>query len=104
MSVHDIAKKIAPKLAIFAVVGAAAFTAYVLYARHTNRPWTRDAQVRADVVKIAPRVSGYIVKVDVKDNQFVRAGKLLFQIDRIPYQLALDKAQVELDQAREQVL
>ncbi len=37
--------------------------------------------MRADIVKIAPRASGYIVEVAVKDNHFVRKGELLFRID-----------------------
>ena len=77
--------------------------AYVVYQRWTDRPWTRDGQVRADIVKIAPRVSGYIVEVSVKDNQFVRKGELLFRIDPSSYQLSVDTARVQLQQARENV-
>ena len=73
--------------------------------RYTDRPWTRDGQVRADIIKIAPSVEGYIVKVAVKKtiNSCVKVT-LLFQIDSSDYQLAVDKAQVSnLDQAREDV-
>ena len=66
-------------------------------------PWTRDGQVRADIIKIAPRVQGYICQVAVRDNQFVAKGDLLFEIDPSDYQLAVDKAQVSLEQAREDV-
>jgi multidrug resistance efflux pump len=59
--------------------------------------------VRADIVKIAPRVMGYIVQVAVKDNQFVRKGELLFRIDPSSFQLSVDTAQVQLEQAREEV-
>jgi multidrug resistance efflux pump len=81
----------------------AVIAAYDLYSRYEDQPWTRDGQVRADIIKIASRVEGYIVQVAVKDNQFVRKGQLLFQIDPRDYQLAVDKAQVQLDQAREDV-
>lgn len=77
--------------------------AYLLYHRYWSHPWTRDGQVCADVVKIAPRVGGYLFKVNVEDNQFVRKGDLFFQIDPKPYQLAVDKAKVGLDLAREEV-
>jgi multidrug resistance efflux pump len=73
------------------------------YNRWTQRPWTRDGQVRADIVEIAPRVSGYIVEVAVKDNQSVRKGDLLFRIDPSSYELSVDAARVQLDQAREDV-
>lgn len=103
MSVLEKLKEKMPKVATLTLLIVASVAAYLLYSRYMEQPWTRDGQVRADVVKIAPRVSGYLVKVAVGDNQFVRAGDLLFQIDPQPYQLAVDQAQVQLDQAREDV-
>ena len=103
MSILEKLGKQTPKFATFALVVVASVAAYALYSRYMERPWTRDGQVRADVVKIAPRVNGYLVKVAIHDNQFVRAGDLLFQIDPQPYQLAVDQAKVQLDQSREDV-
>ena len=103
MPAMDKVKALAPKLGTIALVIAAAVCAYLLYVRYVARPWTRDGQVRANVVKIAPRVSGYLVHVSVNDNQSVQKGDLLFQIDPSSYQLAVDQAQVKLDQAREDV-
>jgi multidrug resistance efflux pump len=103
MSASDIAKKIVPRLVTLSLVVVAGITAYVLYQRHADHPWTRDGQVRANVVEIAPRVSGYLAHVAVEDNQSVQAGQLLFQIDPSAYQLAVDQAQVALDQARQDV-
>ena len=60
-------------------------------------PWTRDGQVRADVIEITPRVSGPIVKLAVKDNQFVKAGDLLFEIDPRTFQASLDQARANFD-------
>ena len=99
----DIMKNISSKLPTLLLVLVAVVVAYVVYQRWTDDPWTRDGQVRADIVKIAPRVSGYIVEVAVQDNQVVRKGELLFRIDPSSYQLAVDTAQVQLDQAREDV-
>ena len=99
----DNLKKHLPKIVTITLVVVALAFAYALHRRRTTRPWTRDGQVRADVVQIAPRVSGYLDQVAVKDNQPVRKGELLFRIDRSSYQLAVDQAQVELDQAREDV-
>ena len=81
MPASDKLKKHIPKLVTITLVVVALCFAYALYIRWADRPWTRDGQVRADVVKIAPRVSGYLVEVPVKDNQFVRQGELLFQIN-----------------------
>lgn len=92
-----------PKLVTFTLVVVALGFAWSLYRRYAAHPWTRDAQVRANVVEIAPRVSGYIVQVAIKDNQFVRKGDLLFQIDPSSYQLSVDQAEVDLQQARQDV-
>lgn len=92
-----------PKLVTATLVLVTLVVASILYSRYSTHPWTRDAQVRADLVKIAPRVQGYLVRVAVKDNQFVHKGDLLFQIDPTSFQLAVDEAKVELDQAREDV-
>ena len=99
----DIMKNISSKLPTLLLVLVAVVLAYVVYQRWTDDPWTRDGQVRADIVKIAPRVSGYIVEIAVQDNQFVREGELLFRIDPSSYQLAADTAQVQLQQASEDV-
>ena len=99
----DIMKNIISKLPTLVLVLVAVVLAYVVYQRWTNDPWTRDGQVRADIVKIAPRVSGYIVEIAVQDNQFIREGELLFRIDPSSYQLAVDTAQVRLRQAGENV-
>jgi multidrug efflux system membrane fusion protein len=99
----DRIKKYIPKVVTVTLVVVAVCCGWLLYSRYAAHPWTRDAQVRADYVRIAPRVSGYLVQVAVNDNQFVRRGDLLFQIDPASYQLAVDQAQVDLDQAREDV-
>ena len=103
MKLPAMLKQLVPKLVTVTLIGVAVLVATMLYQRYKAHPWTRDGQVRADVVKIAPRVSGYLVKVHVKDNQFVNQGDLLFQIDPSSYQLAVQQAQVELDDARENV-
>ncbi|MDN3564840.1 efflux RND transporter periplasmic adaptor subunit [Paeniroseomonas aquatica] len=56
-------------------------------------PWTRDGRVRADVVGITPDVSGLVAAVAVRDNQAVRRGELLFEIDRTRFELAVQQAE-----------
>jgi multidrug resistance efflux pump len=63
-------------------------------------PWTRDGHVRADVIQIAPDVSGLITDVEVVDNQQVKQGQTLFVIDRARYELALRNAQAIVQQRR----
>ena len=57
--------------------------------------------MRADAVKIAPRIAGYVAEVAVSDNQQVKKGQLLFTIEANDFQLDVQHAQVSLDQARE---
>lgn len=70
---------------------------------YLTNPWTRDGQVQANVIQIAPRVSGPIASLPIGDNQFVRAGDLLFEIDPRTYQASLDQAAAQLDQIRDNV-
>ena len=71
----------------------------VLYWRYSTKPWTRDGQVRANVVGIAPRVAGPIIQIPIKDNQSVKKGDLLFEIDPATFQAAVDNASAKLKQA-----
>jgi membrane fusion protein, multidrug efflux system len=56
------------------------------------RPRTDDAYLEADLVHLAPDVSGRIVELNVRDNQKVHKGEVLFRIDPDPYQMRVDQA------------
>lgn len=72
---------------------SAAFVLGVAVLIETNRqPRTDDAEVTANFIGIAPQVEGPIVRLNVRDNQFVKQGDLLFEIDDRPYQYALENA------------
>src|ERR1700741_3732526 len=83
------------------VIVLAIWAAVSLYSRYIENPWTRDGQVRANIVGIAPRVSGPIIRVAVRDNQPVRKGDLLFEIDPSDFHARGDisAGQVQNDQA-----
>jgi multidrug resistance efflux pump len=95
-------KKRKTYLATGAVVLIAVALVLLKYWDYVVNPWTRDGQVWANVIQIAPRVSGPIVDLPIKDNQFVKAGDLLFQIDPRTYQAALDQAKAQLDETSNQ--
>jgi membrane fusion protein (multidrug efflux system) len=61
---------------------------------------TENAYVRADIVQIAPEIAGRVAEVAVRDHSRVEAGGLLLRIDPAPFQLALEKAEAELEAAR----
>ena len=72
------------------IVLIAVFVVAIKYWDYVTNPWTRDGQVRANVVQVATRVSGPIVKLPIEDNQFVKTGELLFEIDPRPFAIAVD--------------
>jgi multidrug resistance efflux pump len=74
------------------------------YQDYVTSPWTRNGQVRAQVVQITSRVSGPIVKLPIRGNQFVKAGDLLFEIDPRTFQASLDQVRAQLDQTGGNVL
>ena len=78
------------------VVALAGWAAVALYQQYIQNPWTRDCQVRANIVGIAPRVSGPIIHVAVHDNQDVKKGDLLFEIDPANFQAEVDVATGQL--------
>jgi membrane fusion protein, multidrug efflux system len=78
-------------LGLLIVAGAAAASLVVWRETRIN-PQTDDAEVVANLIGIAPEVNGRIVKINVKDNQFVHRGDVLFEIDATPYQHSLETA------------
>lgn len=90
--------KAGPVVLTLIVVVAAVLVGRYLWDYYTNAPWTRDGHIRADVVQIAPDVSGLITEVKVTDNQLVKRGQVLFVIDRARYALALKQAEAALAQ------
>jgi len=77
------------------VVGAIVVGLYVLRLYYVY-PRTDDAYVRANVVGVAPHVSGPIVELPIHDNQHLAKGALLFVVDPRPYQAALERAEASL--------
>jgi len=86
------------------VVVLAFIAALAMYTRYATRPWTRDAQVRANVVGIASRVEGPIVEIPIRDNQQVKKGDLLFQVDPSTFQAEVDNWTAKLAQAEASVV
>ena len=75
---------------------AAGLLSYDLGSYYLYSPWTRDARIRANVVTVAPDVSGYVDDIRVRNNQFVHKGDVLFTIDQERFRLALADAEAAL--------
>jgi RND family efflux transporter MFP subunit len=82
------------------VVAAAAVAGTWVWDYYLYSPWTRDGRIRADVITIAPDVSGWVTGVNVKNNQAVSKGAPLFTIDDIRYRAELAESEARLAQER----
>ncbi|WP_337049380.1 p-hydroxybenzoic acid efflux pump subunit AaeA [Serratia fonticola] len=85
--------RIAITLLLVLLAAIAVFKAWAFY---TESPWTRDAKFTADVVAIAPDVSGLLTDVPITDNQLVKQGQILMVIDQPRYQQALAEANADV--------
>ncbi|WP_448693899.1 HlyD family secretion protein [Pseudomonas rhizophila] len=74
---------------------------YLLADRFT--PYTQQARVGAFVIPVAAEVAGRVIRVNVRNNQDVKAGDVLFEVDPQPYQIAVDRARADLESTRRQI-
>ena len=86
-------KKFFSLLATLLVLALAIWIGRTLWVHYMNTPWTRDGRVRADIINGAADVNGYVVNVPVKDNQLVKKGDVLLEIDPEHYEIAVKQAQ-----------
>ncbi|RMV77466.1 HlyD family secretion protein [Pseudomonas amygdali pv. sesami] len=89
-------KKFYSLLATLLVLAIALWVGRTLWVDYMDTPWTRDGRVRADIINVAADVSGTVVDVPVHDNQRVKRGDLLMQIDPEHYRIAVKQAQALL--------
>ncbi|MGI4732987.1 MAG: efflux RND transporter periplasmic adaptor subunit [Janthinobacterium lividum] len=82
------------------LVAAAVLVSLWIWHRYEDEPWTRDGHVRADVVRVSADVGGLVTQVLVHDNQAVKAGQLLFVLDRPRFAAALEQADATIASAR----
>ena len=85
---------------MFLIIGMSLFW-YLLADRYA--PYTSQARVQGYIVGVAPKVSGLVTRVYVKNNEEVAADQPLFEIDSSQYEIALNKAQSDLESARRQL-
>ena len=74
------------------IVSGAVLLGLIVFYRQNYHPRTDDAEVFANFIGIAPQVDGPLVRLNVRDNQFVKKGDLLYEIDERPYEYALERA------------
>jgi multidrug resistance efflux pump len=93
--------RLMPILITLVTLAVACVLLWVTWQTYVATPWTRDGTVRVYVVTVAPEIAGRIIKLPLADNQLVRKGDVLFEIDPEPFRIALDgaKAQMQRDVA-----
>ena len=90
--------KIPQKYLLTATVVLIAFLLVLFkYWEYVANPWTRNGQIQAEIIQVTPRVSGPIVNLPILDNQPVKAGDLLFEIDPRTFAASLEQAQAQYD-------
>lgn len=85
-------------------VAVATLLAFMVWKHYAQTPWTRDGRVRADVVQIAPDISGPVSSVAVRDNQWVNLGDVLYAIDPHWLKLSVLSAQADVEAKRHELL
>jgi multidrug resistance efflux pump len=97
-------KKYSKYILTGAIVLIAVIVVLTKYWDYMDNPWTRNGQVRAEVIQLTPQVSGNIVNLPIKDNQFVKAGDVLFEIDARTFEISLEGALAKLDETGLEIL
>lgn len=92
-------RKAAPKLVAVAILIAAAAGVVSFLRNRETEPYSDDATVDADVVHVAPSVAGRLVSLPISENQLVKTGDILFEIDPEPFRLRVELAAAELKAA-----
>jgi membrane fusion protein (multidrug efflux system) len=86
---------------LLAVIGLiVVFAVAVYFWRTSGRQTTDDAQIDGHITQVSGRVGGTVVKVHVKENQVVKAGEVLVELDRRDYEVAVERARADLADAQ----
>jgi multidrug resistance efflux pump len=85
-------------LATLAIFLVAVLVSIVAWDQYVTSPWTRDGSVRVQVASIAPQVSGQIMQLWITDNQFVRKGDILYQIEPFDFDVTLRTSKALLEE------
>lgn len=94
------ASRLGRMLPTLLVAAAAIASVGLLWRRYERAPWTSDAELAADSIGVSPDVSGQVTRVLATDNQFVRAGAVLFLVDGDRYAARLEQAAARVDRAK----
>lgn len=98
----NILKTTARVVATLVIVAIAVVLGWFAWQHYVYAPWTRDARVQANVINLAPEVSGTVTNVAVNDDSHVNRGDLLFRIQPIRFKHSLAQAKANLESTKAQ--
>jgi len=99
MARHPLLRRLIARTLALIVVIVAGAGIISFWQNLEKNPVSDDATIDAEVVHVAPSITGQIVRLAVTENQLVKEGEVLFEIDPEPYRLRVDLAKAELDAA-----
>src|ERR1700676_4062008 len=88
------------RIAVVIAVLALLVVGFFVYRYVTSYESTDDAQVDGHINSISTRISGHVVSLNIQDNQYVKAGTVLVEIDPADYQVAYERAKADFDDAQ----
>ena len=94
-------KSIKKVTAIVLIITSIFFVWYVSADRHT--PYTDQARIQGLITPVSPRVSGFVTNVNIKLHSSVKAGDVLFELDKRPFEIAIEMAEAEIDNTTQSV-
>ena len=83
------------------LIVVAAFALMWIWNHYLHSPWTRDGRVRANIITIAPDISGWVTQLHVQDNQDIKKGDLIFTMDSKRYAAEVTERQAKMQHALE---
>ncbi len=87
-------------LTTLVLVAVAIYAGYWVWNYYLFTPWTREGRIRAEVITLAPDVSGWVTELHITDNQQVQQGDVLFSIDDRRYRAAIAQAEAHVEHQR----
>lgn len=91
------------KIILFASITLIAIGSISYWWHKNHYVSTDDAYINADIVQIAPRVTGQVTQLHVQNNQYVTANQALFNVDSLPFELAANEATAQLEKSKSQL-
>ncbi|UJF19897.1 HlyD family secretion protein [Vibrio sp. SS-MA-C1-2] len=93
-------KKLMPFIFPVILISTSVFVGNQAINKYMNSPWTRDGRIQAEITQVTPLISGQVIDLKIKDNQLVKKGELLLEVDPTDFQLIVNEKEQELESSQ----